>query len=126
MTSLPIARIVNLTRNTTIAERAELARSFATRGRGLLGRETLPPGEGLVIDPEWSIHMLFMKFPIDVLFVGRDDRVVGLRVALPPWAPFAGVAPWRGRYVVELPVGAIAASQTQVGDQIAIHEGAAG
>lgn len=89
-----------------------------------MGRESFVLGEGLVIDPEWSIHMFFMRFPIDVLFVSKADLIVGMRHALAPWAPFAGVAPWRGRYVVELPVGAIAASQTQLGDQIRVAEGA--
>jgi uncharacterized protein len=118
--TLPIAVIENVTRGTIIAERAELARTFATRGKGLMGRESFTPGEGLVIDPEWSIHMFFMRFAIDVLFVSKEDIVVGLRRALPPWAPFAGVAPWRGRYVVELPVGAIDASSTALGDRIVL------
>jgi uncharacterized membrane protein (UPF0127 family) len=118
---LPTATIMNLTRGTTIAERAELARTFAARGQGLMGRASFTLGEGLVIDPEWSIHMFFMRFPIDVLFVSRENLVVGLRRALPPWAPFAGVAPWRGRYVVELPVGAIDASHTELGDLIQVQ-----
>jgi uncharacterized protein len=122
--ALPTATIQNVTRGTMIAARAELARTFAARGQGLMGRASIGAGEGLVIDPEWSIHMFFMRFAIDVIFVGPDDRVVGLRRALPPWAPFAGVAPWRGRYVIELPVGAIDSSETQLGDQIAIQESA--
>jgi hypothetical protein len=72
----------------------------------------------LVIYPEWSIHMLGMRFAIDVLFVGKDDRVVGVREGLPPWHPYAGVAPWRGRYVVELPTGTIRSSETKIGDQL--------
>jgi uncharacterized membrane protein (UPF0127 family) len=115
------ARVINQTRGTALAERAGLACSFAERGQGLMGRAALAAGEGLVIDPEWSIHMFFMRFPIDAVFVGRDGRVAGLRADLPPWAPFAGVAPWRGRYVVELPAGTIAATGTQAGDLIAIE-----
>ena len=113
-------RIVNVTRGTVLAESGEVARSFFARGRGLMGRESLPAGYALVIYPEWSIHMFFMRVPIDVLFVSRDHRVVGLRSSLPPWHPGAGVAPWRGRYVVEMPAGVIAASGTAQGDQIAI------
>jgi uncharacterized membrane protein (UPF0127 family) len=120
--ALPVAKIINSTRGSVIAEQAELARTFAARGQGLLGRTSLAAGAGLVIDPEWSIHMFFMRFAIDVLFVSAEHRVVGMRANLPPWSPFAGVAPWRGRYVVELPVGAIAASGTQIGDVIVIEE----
>jgi uncharacterized membrane protein (UPF0127 family) len=117
-----IARVLNATRGTVLAERAELARSFATRGRGLMGRAGLAAGEGLVIDPEWSIHMFFMRFPIDAVFVAPNGTVSGLSADLRPWTPFAGVAPWRGRYVVELPAGVIAATGTQLGDRIVIED----
>ncbi|HEX5689236.1 MAG TPA: DUF192 domain-containing protein, partial [Roseiflexaceae bacterium] len=90
------------------------------RGRGLMGRTSLPKGYALIIYPEWSIHTFFMRLAIDVLFVGRDDRIVGLVEAMPPSRPFAGVAPWRGRYVIEMPAGVIGASGTAIGDQLVI------
>lgn len=101
-----------------IADRCRLARSFWERGRGLLGCSGLDQGEGLLIYPEWSIHTFFMRFPIDVIFVDADDRVVGLREAMPPNRPFAGV--WGARYVIELPPGVLPASGTQVGDQLVV------
>lgn len=116
----PAIRIVNQTSDRTIAERAELARSFLARGRGLMGRTALPAGYALIIYPEWSIHTFFMRVAIDVLFVDRDNFVVGLRRAMPPNRPFAGVAPWRGRYVIELPEGVIDATGTSLGDQVAL------
>lgn len=114
----PTTRIENQTRGTLIADKAEVARSFMARGRGLMGRTSLPEGYALVIYPEWSIHMFFMRIPIDVLFVGMDHRVVGLRVALPPWRPYAGEAPWRCRYVIELPANILPNTRTAVGDQL--------
>jgi len=113
-------RILNATRGTAVAEQAEVARSFLARGRGLMGRTALPTGYGLIIYPEWSIHMFFMRIPLDVLFVDKQHTVVGVRENLPPWTPYAGVSPRRGCYVIELPVGAIHASQTSVGDQLDI------
>lgn len=110
--------ITNQTRNSVIAAHGELARSFLARGRGLMGRKSLPDQYALVIYPEWSIHTFFMRVPIDVLFVDRKDRVVGLREAMPPNRPFAGVAPWRGHYVIELPAGAIDTTGTTLGDQL--------
>jgi uncharacterized membrane protein (UPF0127 family) len=103
-----------------LADQGELARSFWSRGRGLMGRRALPQGYALVIYPEWSIHTFFMRIPIDVLFVGRDHRVVGLREAMPPNLPFAGVSPRRGHYVIELPAGVISATATQIGDQLVV------
>jgi uncharacterized membrane protein (UPF0127 family) len=113
-------RIFNQTRERVLAERAELARSFMSRWRGLMGRASLPEGYALIIYPESSIHTFFMRLPIDVLFVDRGDRVVGLREAMPPSRPFAGVAPWRGRYVIEMPTGVIQATGTAVGDQLVL------
>jgi len=121
MTSKPTFQIFNQTRGQQLADSAELARSFWTRGLGLMGRAALPPGYALIIYPEWSIHTFFMRIPIDVLFVGRDGLVLGLREAMPPNRPFAGVAPWRGQYVVELPSGVIAATSSAVGDQLAVN-----
>jgi uncharacterized membrane protein (UPF0127 family) len=120
MPSKPALRILNQTRDRLLADQGELADSFWSRGRGLMGRSTLPKGYALVIYPEWSIHTFFMRLAIDVLFVGRDHTVVGLCEAMPPNRPFAGVAPWRGRYVIEMPAGVIGASGTAVGDQLAI------
>lgn len=116
----PVIHITNQTRGHTLAARAELARSFWARARGLIGRAALPESYALIIYPEWSIHTFFMRIPIDVLFVDRSDRVAGLRAAMPPWRPYAGVAPTRGRYVIELPAGVIEATGTAVGDQLVL------
>jgi len=86
-----------------------------------MGRASLPESYALIIWPESSIHTFFMRVPIDVLFVDRNDKVVGLREAMPPSRPFAGVAPWRGRYVIEMPAGVIAATGTALGDQLVLE-----
>jgi uncharacterized membrane protein (UPF0127 family) len=114
-------QILNQTRDCVLAARGELARSFWARGRGLMGRVALPESYALIIFPESSIHTFFMRVPIDVLFVDRNDKVVGLRKAMPPSRPFAGVAPWRGRYVIEMPAGVIAATGTALGDQLILY-----
>lgn len=110
--------IHNLTRGTLLAGQAEIVRSFWARGKGLLGRSGLAAGEALIIYPNNSVHTFFMRFTIDVVFVDRQDRVVGLRPAMAPNRPFAGA--FAARYTIELPEGAIAASQTAIGDQLAI------
>ncbi|KAB8140512.1 DUF192 domain-containing protein [Chloroflexia bacterium SDU3-3] len=113
-------QIRNETRGTLIADKVELARTFWSRGRGLMGRASLPEGFALIIYPEWSIHTFFMRLPIDVLFVDKANVIVGLQHRMPPSRPFAGVSPAKGRYVVELPAGVLEATGTQVGDTIAI------
>lgn len=94
-----------------------MADTFLTRGRGLMGRASLPVGTGLVLYPNNNIHMFFMRFPLDVIFLDASQRVVKLRPNFRPWRPFAGAR--NARYTLELPVGTIEASQTQVGDQCA-------
>ncbi|GIV97398.1 MAG: hypothetical protein KatS3mg057_2055 [Herpetosiphonaceae bacterium] len=108
--------IVNLTRGTVLAESAELAASFLARGLGLMGRRRLSEGGGLILYPTNNIHMLFMRFPIDAVFVDREHYVVGVRPHLRPWISIA----WCGqaRYTIELPVGTIAASATEIGDRL--------
>jgi len=112
----------NLTRGTVLCASLEVAESFAGRFMGLMGRPALPPGAGLWLKPASSIHMLFMRFPIDAVFLskplgGGGRRVVAVRPALRPWT---GVVWWaRGADgCLELPIGTAAASATAVGDVI--------
>jgi uncharacterized protein len=55
------------------------------RIRGLLGRRDLPRGEGILLRRAASIHTFFMRFPIDAVFLDRNDVVVGIERDLQPW-----------------------------------------
>ncbi len=105
----------NRTRATVVAQ-AELADGWLTRLRGLIGHSELAPGEGMIIEPCSSIHTFFMGFPIDVVFVSREGRVLRVAPAVPPWR--VGPVARGARYVIELPAGALAGSRTQVGDEL--------
>ncbi len=104
-----------------ICERLEWGASFLERFMGLMGRASLPAGNGLYLETA-SIHMLFMRFPIDALFVskaGPDGTrlVVGVREDLPPWRGIVlPVADAEG--VVELPAGTLRRHGTAVGDEV--------
>ena len=113
-------RIVNSTHNTVLAERAERARSYWARLRGLMFRRSLPADGGMVIEPNGSVHTFWMRFPIDVVFVDRQNRVVGIVHAMPPNRPYAGAR--KARRTIELPAGAIARTGTQVGDQLQLED----
>lgn len=113
------ASVENVTRGVVVAEDAEIADSLWSRFRGLMMRSpaSFGPGTGLLIDPCSSIHMFFMRFPIDVLYVDRNDRVVRVQRGIKPWR--VGPLHTKGaRYVVELPAGTIDKTGTQVGDHI--------
>jgi uncharacterized protein len=107
-------RIHNRTRSTILADRAGVANTPQLRNRGLLKHSTLPAGEGLWIVPTQSIHMFFMKFAIDVVYLNKAKQVVKVVENLKPWR--ASIC-WSAHSVVELPVGVIASTSTAKGDQ---------
>jgi uncharacterized protein len=65
--------------------RCRVANSFATRFRGLMGVAQLAPGEGLLLPGTSSVHTHFMRFPIDVVFLDSERRIVSIVEALRPW-----------------------------------------
>ena len=65
--------------------RCRVATSFASRFRGLMGVSRLPAGSGLLLPRTRSVHTHFMRFPIDVVFLDADRRIVSLVEALHPW-----------------------------------------
>lgn len=98
-----------------IADRVILAQTFTARLKGLLGRKSLAPGNALIIKPCNSIHTCFMKFNIDVLFIGRSGRVVKAVEDLPP---FKFAAARVAAFVVELPSGTIREHGIKPGDVV--------
>lgn len=86
--------------------------------RGLLGRAGLEPGGGMLIDSAPSVHMFFMRFPIDVVFLARDRTVVGVKHRLAPWR-VAGAR--RAVAALELPSGRAAEVGIEVGDRLVIE-----
>lgn len=111
-----LARVDNVTQGTTVGDRIRVARSTKDRTVGLLRTPSLTAGAGLWIERSPSIHMFFMRYAIDAVFVAADGRVTKVVENLEPWR----VVWWaRGaRDCLELPVGAVAASRTQVGDRL--------
>lgn len=107
-------RIYNQTRQTPLMLQGRLANTFWTRLRGLLGTDSLQSGEGLILAGEKSIHTLFMRFPIDVVYVDKQFIVIRTASNMIPYrlGPFVA----RSAYVLEMPVGVISNTSTQVGD----------
>jgi uncharacterized membrane protein (UPF0127 family) len=100
---------------TWLAEDLRYAKSHWARFRGLMLSSSLPRGGGLVIPGCRSIHMLFMRFPIDAVFFDRSARVTRVCRHVRPWIGLG----WGGRHatgVIELPRGA--ASDVQPGQQL--------
>ena len=112
--------ITNITRGTQLAARARVAAGFWERLVGLLGRRSLAPGEGLVITPCRSVHTLFMRFTIDVVYVDRSTTVVK---TVPKLKPFRTSGAERAAHsAIELPSGTISDTQTIAGDRLAFSQ----
>jgi uncharacterized membrane protein (UPF0127 family) len=120
-----VRRAINITRGSVLCASVEEAASAIARGRGLMGREALAPGAGLLIGsgpllPMLWIHTFFMRFPIDLVFLGRSGRIIRLMPAVKPWrltAPVLGA-----HSVLELEAGAAQRAATRAGDEVRFED----
>jgi len=108
-------QVSNLTRNTVLATYMEVADSGAKRNKGLLGRESLFPGEGLWIIPCEAVHTFWMRFPIDLVYLDSKKRIRKLRGEVRPWRLSACIS---AHSVLELPSGTIRDTRTEPGDTL--------
>ena len=110
--------LVNERTGRAFVSQLEVAVDSATRNKGLLGRDGLEAGRGLVIAPTNAVHTFFMRFAIDIVFVARDGRVVKIRHAVPARRITAA---FRAFAVIELPAGT-AATELARGDLVVLRE----
>ncbi len=119
-----IRQAYNQTRGTVLCERLEVASGFTEQSRGLLGRASLEPGGGLMFEngpiiPFMWMHMFFMRFPIDIVFLDREGRVIKVNRELKPWRVSSIV--FGARTALEIEPGASARSNTEAGDTIILR-----
>jgi uncharacterized protein len=95
--------------------RAGVASSFSARLRGMMLTASLKPGTGLLFPRTSSVHTHFMRYPIDVVFLDRERRVLSIRDTLKPWrfASARGAAA-----VLELAAGTCARIGLAVGETL--------
>ncbi len=111
--------VVDRDRGTAVCERCTVAATPLSRLKGLLGRRSLPSGEGMLIRPASAVHTSFMRFAIDVVFLDRDLHVVHVAEDLRPWR----AAGKRGaKSVLELPAGEARRRSIRTGDRLALVE----
>jgi len=78
-------RLVNARTGTTVAGTVEVALTRSVRRRGLLGRDALDLSTALILAPCAAVHTIFMRFPIDVVFVDRRGGIRRIVRNLQPW-----------------------------------------
>jgi uncharacterized protein len=112
-----LVTVRNLTRESQVGSRVEVAGSNVKRSKGLLGRKGLDPGEGMWIIPCEAIHTFFMRFPIDLIYLDKKLRVKKVRSSVKAWRISACL---RAHSVIELPAGTVQESGTERGDLLEI------
>jgi uncharacterized membrane protein (UPF0127 family) len=116
-------RVRNLTKNTSIADRAGIADTSQKRKRGLLKHTGLEPGEGLWIVPTEGIHMFGMKFAIDVLFLNKQRKVLKVSANMAASGIRKRMAvSLMAHSVLELPAGMAERTRTEAGDQLELEK----
>lgn len=93
-----------------------IADTFFKRSKGLLGTSDLSEGKALLITPCNSIHMFFMKYPLDVLFLNDKGIVVGMVKNIQPWR--ASRIYFKATMTLEMRSGTIDAFEIQYGDTL--------
>jgi uncharacterized protein len=111
-----LVRALNAARGRELGTKIGVADTWWLRFRGLGGRGALLPGEGLLLRPCRAVHMMRMKFPLDVAFLDAGNHVVATYGSLPPgrWTRWHRNA----QAALELPAGTLAATGTRTGDLV--------
>jgi uncharacterized membrane protein (UPF0127 family) len=112
-------KAVNLSNQRELATNLVATRNIFGRIKGLLGKDSLPPGEALLIKPCNAIHTIGMRFAIDVIFLSRDNHVIAVSKNLRP--NHLSPIHFRATSVIELPAGTIEATETALGDEVGIE-----
>ena len=115
--------IVNSSKRTVLAGRSKIRDNILTKGLGLMFKPNLDD-EGYVFvfkyDIIAAIHMLFVFFPIDILWLDRNKNIVEIREKVKPFT-LSVIPKYRSRYFIEIPAGTIERTETDIGDKIQWH-----
>jgi uncharacterized membrane protein (UPF0127 family) len=116
-------RLIDETTGKILANRVELADNFWRRFRGLMFRRRFPRGNALLFrvpkPGRYGIHMFFVRFPIDLLYLDSRFVVVELREGLRPWSTHRPKT--IANYLIELPAGTISRLNVKVGHKITLQ-----
>ncbi len=119
---MAVISVINQTSHQELGDQIREAKTFFQRARGLLGKKTLNKGEGLYIPNCRSIHTFFMRFPIDVVFIDKNNRIIKKASKLMPFRMTFG--PFRTAGVLELTAGTLNDNRCNTGDKISFkHTG---
>lgn len=118
-------KIINIKKNIVISDTSIVADRFFGRLRGWIGKTQVNVGESLLLPHNNSIHMWFMRIPIDVVFLREEKNanqptryvVTSLHEHVKPWR-LLPLTDWKADTTIECAVGSIREKQLEVGDEL--------
>ncbi|WP_010244877.1 DUF192 domain-containing protein [Acetivibrio cellulolyticus] len=110
--------VKNVTKSSILSDDLSVANTFFKRFMGLMFKQELPHGKGLHIVPCNSIHMCFMNFPLDIIFLSKDMEIISIIEGIKPWKVSPIIS--KSYSVLELPFGTIAQTNSSIGDELVI------
>jgi hypothetical protein len=111
-------KIINKRNNELIGDKIILGNTIFKRFIGLIGKEFLENGEGILLTPCNSIHMMFMKIPLDIVFLSKKNTIVYLIENIKPWR----ISPivFKAHSVLELPINSIKSKDIKINDELEV------
>lgn len=117
LSSIGAPMIIDADSGQSVASSVEVATTRRARRRGLLGRDALGAGCAFVLAPCWMVHTIGMRFPIDVVFIDDDGRVVKVVEQMAGWKIAVASS---ASVTIELWAGAVKAVDIHVGDRLCL------
>lgn len=114
-----MGKLINTRSNQTVLEDLQHADTFLSRFRGLMGVSYLAENTGLWITPCNSVHCFFMRFPIDVIFLDKENQVVHIQKKMKPGSVSPIVR--KAKSVIEANADTLS-KVLQVGDQLVVAD----
>ncbi|MEX1029876.1 MAG: DUF192 domain-containing protein [Paenibacillaceae bacterium] len=108
--------LINKETGKVLANDVCMARTFWSRFRGLMFTSVFRPGTALHIQPCRSIHTFFMRYPIDVLYLDSNLKVIAVEENVKPGK--FGRIHRKASSVVELPIGVVSETETEIGQEV--------
>jgi len=111
-----VSMLFNCNQNTVLADKVTVVETFPGRMKGLLGKKRLAKDEAMLLKPCKQVHTLFMKFPIDVVFLDEQCRVVHIKENLKSFS----VSPYveNAKCVIEFPAGKVRETGLGINDRL--------
>jgi hypothetical protein len=117
-------RLINKTTGGVLANRVELVDTFWRRFRGLMLRRNFRRGQALLFKlsrpSRYGVHMFFVRFPIDLLYLNSNFSVIEMHLTLRPWR--VHMPKVEASHVVELPAGTISRTDVRIGHKLALRK----